>query len=261
MIEPAQPPVNGRTEPEQPAPRPEPAQIHVHWQLPARVPWVTYFFLASTILVYCAQWLTQTYLHVDWPAELGAKINILIQAGEVWRLATPLWLHVNLTHILFNMYALFILGPGLERQMGTWRFLFLYLVCGFAGNVASFVLTSATSVGASTAIFGLIGAQAIFLVQNRKILGKRANSLLINTIIVILVNLALGLMPGIDIWGHMGGLIAGLAFAWFAGPRLKAERIGEGIVISDGSDHRRFLWVGGILFVVFCCFSIIGFVK
>ncbi len=243
------------------APARQPAPMRVRWLLPAKTPWVTYIFLASTILVYIAQYAASYFWKVDWPAQWGAKINEAIRAGEIWRLITPIWLHASLTHILFNMYALFILGPGLERQLGTWRFLTLYLLSGFGGNVLSFVLSANVSLGASTAIFGLIATQAVFLLTNRKLLGKRANAMLINTVLVIVINLALGFMPQIDMWGHLGGLLAGLAFSWFSGPILKAENIENEIVISDRRDKKRYLIIGLGVFVALSAISIIGFLQ
>ncbi len=95
--------------------------------------------------VYLGQCLGQFILGVDVLANLGAKINQAIIAGQLWRLITPIFLHaspsniqVSLLHIGFNMYALFILGPSLERYYGRSRFLLLYFVSGVAGNVVSF---------------------------------------------------------------------------------------------------------------------------
>ena len=85
---------------------------------------------------------------------LGAKVNELILAGQVWRLITPILLHASILHIGFNMYALFVIGPQLERFYGHGRFLLLYLIAGFTGNVLSFVLSPNPSLGASTSVLG-----------------------------------------------------------------------------------------------------------
>jgi len=110
---------------------------------------------------------------MDWLELYGSKINELIRAGQVWRLLTPVLLHASIPHILFNMYALLVIGVGLERYFGHGRYLLLYVLGGFTGNVLSFLLSSGYSVGASTAIFGLIGAEGVFLYQNRKLLGAQ----------------------------------------------------------------------------------------
>jgi rhomboid protease GluP len=146
------------------------------------------------------------------------KVNDLIIQGQLWRLFTPMLLHASLLHIGFNMYALFVLGTGLERFYGHSRFLALYLLSGFAGNVMSFIFSGAPSLGASTAIFGLLGAQGVLLYQNREMFGPTARRSLMNVVTIALINFVIGLSPGIDNWGHLGGLLGGVLFAWFAGP-------------------------------------------
>ncbi len=161
-------------------------------------------------------------------ALLGGKISPLIVLGQYWRLITPVLLHSSalpygLLHIGFNMYFLYSLGPVLESYYGHWRFLALYLLAGLGGNVLSFLMSPGwiPSVGASTSLFGMITAWGIFIYVNRAILGPQARASLNNVIFIIVINLAMGMSGSIDNWGHLGGLIAGLAFSWFAGPRLE----------------------------------------
>ncbi len=97
--------------------------------------------------------LSENLLGTDILLLYGAKINELISQGQFWRLLTPMLLHGSMLHIVFNMYALYVIGPGLEVHYGHLRFLMLYLLAGFAGNVVSFTLTPSPP-GASTAIFG-----------------------------------------------------------------------------------------------------------
>jgi len=199
-------------------------------------PIVTQALLVFTIAIYVLQMLTQFMLGADLPAALGMKVNALIINGQVYRLITPMFLHASLLHIGFNMYALFILGAGLERFYGHGRFLALYLISGFAGNVLSFLMSNAPSLGASTAIFGLLGAQGVLLYQNREMFGPAARRMLMNVITIALINLVIGLSPGIDNWGHLGGLIGGALFAWFAGP-LYAPRASN--YMSGIQDERE----------------------
>ncbi|HEX8993360.1 MAG TPA: rhomboid family intramembrane serine protease [Anaerolineales bacterium] len=197
----------------------------VRLALPTSVPYVTYTIIGITVVMYLLQ-LGSTYLlgyadaasQLDWLEAYGARINDLIRAGQLWRLLTPVLLHASVPHILFNMWALYLFGSTLERHFGPWRFLVLYVLGGFAGNVLSFLLSTGYSVGASTAIFGLVGAEGVFLFQNRQLFGTGFRRAIGNVIFVVVVNLLLGLTPGIDNWGHVGGLIGGLLFAWFAGP-------------------------------------------
>ena len=124
------------------------------------------------------------------------------------------------------MYSLFILGPILERFYGRTRFLLLYFLAGISGNIASFYFTSSPSIGASTAIFGLAAAQVVFVYRNRIIFGNQTRSILTNLFVVIAINLVFGFaVPGIDYFGHFGGLVGGFAFAWFAGPLLKKQTV------------------------------------
>ena len=115
------------------------------------------------------------------------------------------------------------LGPTLESFYGHQRFLMLYIVGALGGNVLSFLMTRGLSVGASTAIFALVAAEGVFIYQNRTIFGSQARAMLSNVVFIVIINLGLGFLPGIDNFGHLGGLIAGLAFGWFAGPRFEVE--------------------------------------
>ena len=191
----------------------------------------------------------------------GAKINDLIQAGQYWRLVTPIWLHASIMHILFNMYALFVIGRGLEQQYGHERFLELYLLSGIAGNIASFLLSTKASLGASTAIFGLIAAQTVYVYQNRALYGKRAQNMLLNNVMIIVINLILGLSPGIDNMGHLGGLLGGLAFAWFAGPLWKLDQLSSPLALKDTRPLQRTRTVSLILLFVLIALSFIGIIR
>ncbi|HAL15813.1 MAG TPA: rhomboid family intramembrane serine protease [Anaerolineaceae bacterium] len=220
-------------------------------------PYVTYFMIASSVLVYIGQMLTQTPGGSDLLINLGAKVNSAIIAGQYWRLITPMWLHGSLLHIAFNMYALFIFGANLERAYGHGRFLLLYLLSGFAGNVISFMMSPTPSIGSSTAIFGLIAAQGVFLYQNRRLI-RNAQGMLINTLTIAGINLVLGLSPGIDNWGHLGGLIGGLAFAWSAGPLWDVQTDGVGLRLVNQRSRQRVMLVAIGVAVVFAA---VAFLK
>jgi rhomboid protease GluP len=210
-------------------------------QTPDVRPVVSYTLLAITILVYLAQMASQQLLGTDIPALMGMKVNELIAEGQIWRLVTPVFLHGGILHIGFNMYALFILGPGLERYFGHGRFFVLYFLGGFAGNVLSFMFSPAPSLGSSTAIFGLLGAQGVFVYRNREIFGGFARRALTNVIWIAAVNLIIGMTPGIDNWGHLGGLLGGTFFAWFGGPLLALQRAYPKVAVVDKRETRD--WV------------------
>lgn len=169
------------------------------------------------------QHLSEMFFGIDLMSLFGMKNNTLILQGQVWRFITPILLHASILHIGFNMYALYSIGPGLERRYGASSFILLYLISGLWGNMLSFLLSPHNSLGASTAIFGLIAAQGVYVYKNRFLLGRAAKPILINIIMVIAINLMLGLSPSIDNWGHLGGLLGGLLYAWFAGPTFGIE--------------------------------------
>lgn len=184
-------------------------------------PVMVYILLGLTVLVYLAQWITKKKFGVDIPLDLGAKFGPLIKIyHQYWRLITPVFIHGGILHLVVNMYSLYSIGPAMESVYGHWGFLFLYLISGFTGNVISLVASPNTvSVGASTALFGLIAAHAVFILKNREVLHGASNALR-GVLSVIALNLAIGLSSGIDNWGHLGGLLGGAIMAWGAGPVL-----------------------------------------
>ena len=230
----------------------------VSLKLPSVNPTVTYVLIGITVLGYLLQMLGEAVLNADYAAYWGMKINAAILAGQFWRLITPVLLHGSLMHIGFNMYALYVIGAGMESRMGHARFVLLYLVSGFAGNVFSFFFTDANSLGASTAVFGLLAAEGVFLYLNKELFGRRAQRALGNIVMVAAVNLFIGLSPGIDNWGHIGGLLGGLIFAALGGPRWEVEGIYPLMQLVDRRSMRD-AYVAAL--VVFGIFSAVAFLK
>ena len=144
---------------------------------------------------------------------LGAQFNRVVAAGEWWRLLTAGFLHADVAHILFNMMALYILGPHLEREVGSAAFASLYFASMLAGGAAFFLLNAdGVAVGASGAIFGLFGAWLAVAFRNRHTAWGRSG---LNQLLLLLgINLALPLfIPRIAWEAHLGGLLAGLVIA------------------------------------------------
>jgi rhomboid protease GluP len=203
--------------------------------------------------MYMLQLSSEAAFGYDLPAVWGMKINEMIAAGQFWRLLTPIFLHGSILHIGFNMYALVIFGPMLERHFGHVRFLVLYMLSGFAGNVISLMFTIQPSLGSSTAIFGLLGGQAIFLYRNQKVFGGIAQRALSNIISVAVINLLIGLSPGIDNWGHIGGLVAGSLFAWGGGPLYRLEGVMPVFSLADEREPIEVIQAGvgvAILYII-----------
>jgi rhomboid protease GluP len=139
----------------------------------------------------------------------------------------------------------------LERYYGHWRFLALYILSGFGGNVISMMFTEAPSLGSSTAIFGLIGAQGVFYYHNREMFGSSFRQALNGIITIAAVNLFIGLSPGIDNWGHVGGLIAGIVFAWLGGPLLEVTGIYPDMKLTDKRGANEVLQAFGVVALFF----------
>jgi rhomboid protease GluP len=224
---------------------------HVSIQFATRTPLVTWILIGLCVLIYAVQYGTLSLLGYDLPATLGAKVNDLIIQGQLWRLVTPIFLHGSLIHIGFNMYALFVIGPGLEQHYGHWKYLLLFMLAGVAGNLVSFWMSPADSYGASTSIFGLVAAEGVFVFQNRFMFGGRTRSILTNLFIIVAVNLVLGLSPGIDNWGHLGGLMGGLAFSWLGGPIYHVTGMMPDLhLINSRSTNQTWLVAAGVVVVI-----------
>ena len=158
-------------------------------------------------------------------ALLGAQVNLWVAEGDYWRLLSAMFLHIGVTHLFFNGWALFSLGREVEAFYGSKRFLLIYFISGLFGNVVSYVLgpPNVISAGASGAIFGLVGADIAFFLNNRKSLGRLSQQSLMNLAILVVINLVLGFTaPGINNYAHIGGLVSGLALGLGMAPRYSA---------------------------------------
>jgi membrane associated rhomboid family serine protease len=182
--------------------------------IPGVRPVCTYAILAVTTLVFLGQVVLG-----DPFTYYGLKINQLIQQGEYWRFITPIFFHANILHFFFNMYALYNVGLQIERPLGYARFLMIYFFSGVIGVLASFLFSTSASLGASGAIFGLIGALAVFLYRHTRLFGPAGRNMLYNVVFIIAANLVISVAtPGIDLWAHVGGLVTGSALAWLMAP-------------------------------------------
>lgn len=237
---------------------PDSASQPVRVQMPSLPTIITYGLIGFTVFVYVLQMLSvaiwgYAIYQIDWLEYAGARINSAIYAGDYWRFITPVFLHGSLAHIFFNMYALYSIGNLLERHLGYVRFFALYFLSAFSGNVFSFLFTgdNGYSVGASTAVFGLIGAELIFFYQNRKLFGSYARQAISNTIFIIGINLFIGLSPNIDNWGHVGGLLGGAMFAWFASPVWLVTGVTPDLHLADLREPQEIVTGVSLVLLIF----------
>lgn len=179
-------------------------------------PWgLSQVLVVINVIVFGVMWLTDHSLSTQTLVNFGAKLNYRIIDGEWYRLITPMFLHVDLFHLLFNCTALLSFGTETEMIFGKKKFLIIYFVSGLCGSIGSFLYSPTVSVGASGAIFGLIGANLYLLTLNRE-LYKRVFG---NSVIAILViNILYGLSnSSIDDSAHIAGLIGGFLITWSIG--------------------------------------------
>ena len=202
----------------------------------------TIVFLIANFFVFLLMWnssgMSSTVLWGAFPEEVlyayGAKTNYLIHhEHQWWRFVTPVFIHVNLPHVLINMYSLWVIGPWVEKLYGSAKFVVFWILTGIAGVVASyltvipgsrpgliasFLIKSSDnpSAGASGALFGLVGVLFVFGLKYRRELPegfKRAFGT--GMLPVILLNFGIGFLGRglIDNAAHMGGLLSGAVLA------------------------------------------------
>ena len=132
---------------------------------------------------------------------------MLVHLGEWWRLITAAFLHIGPLHLVLNMLALLVFGSEMERMLGRWRFLTLYLVSALGGATAIqlFGAPATPVAGASTAIYGLLGGLAVVMIVRRQDLR--------GLLTLLAINLFISFLPGVSLIGHIGGLLAGMLTA------------------------------------------------
>lgn len=211
---------------------------------------VTFFILMTLYGLangYGLDGTTQTQILV----KFGAMYAPLVAMGEYWRLITPIFLHIGLVHLILNSFFLYFAGKELEAMMGRIPFLIFYILSGLSGNLLSFAFgpMQTVSAGASTALFGLFGG---FIALGRIFpYHPRVQYMARNMLALVVVNLVFNLFSqGIDMFGHIGGLIGGLLLGFaISGPQVKKSRYN----VTEDNKHRRIAsGIGFLFFVVFC---------
>lgn len=144
----------------------------------------------------------------------GDKENALIRAGQWWRLITPIFLHGSWEHLLANSLTLALLGMPMERIYGARKFFLIYMLAGIAGNLSSYSFSPASSLGASGALYGLMGAGLVFPLRFKRYIDPRARKAFLTQLIWAAgINLSLNFWPNtglnLDKFAHVGGMIGG----------------------------------------------------
>lgn len=177
---------------------------------------VTYVLIALCTLIYILQILFPSL------TTLGAVNGSLVRSGQVYRLVTGMFMHGSIWHLLCNMYSLYVIGCATENYFGKKKFLLIYFVSGIIGSMFSCIFNTSWSLGASGAIFGIMGALCYFGYYYRLYMGKALYSEIIP---VIVLNLALSLVvSNIDFYAHIGGLIGGVFITMGLGIKNKTDK-------------------------------------
>ena len=164
---------------------------------------IMYFFVIGII--------GKSFTNTSVLVRFGANNVLLLRSGQVWRLITYSFIHAGFIHLLCNMYSLYIIGPQVESKFGKVRFILIYLISAISGGLLSAGITNYVSVGASGAIFGVLGALLYFGYRFRLYLKESLKNQILP---VIIINLCIGFMvSGIDNACHIGGLIGGFLAA------------------------------------------------
>lgn len=202
-------------------------------------PFITYALILINVIVFLLSAFNDTILPM-----FAVNRELIVDFGQYYRLFTGMFLHAGILHLLFNMYALYIIGMQLESFLGKWKYLIVYLLSGLGASLLSIFFSNGFSVGASGAIFGLMGALLYFGYHYRVYLDSVVKSQIIP---LIILNLILGFtLTGIDNWAHIGGLVSGVLATMAVGVKYKSTRFEmiNGIILY-------LIYIGFIGYMVF----------
>ncbi|KAG6747496.1 hypothetical protein POTOM_049900 [Populus tomentosa] len=197
------------------------------------------------------------FLNLQRLERLGAlERTKVVDKHQGWRLVTCIWLHAGIIHLLANMLSLVFIGIRLEQQFGFVRIGVVYLLSGFGGSVlSSLFIRNNISVGASGALFGLLGAMLSELITNWSIYTNKAAALL-TLLVIIAINLAIGILPHVDNFAHIGGFLSGFLLGFVLLPRpqygwVERRNVPSGVgVKSKYRAHQYALWLVSVILLI-----------
>jgi len=176
---------------------------------------LTYMLIAFSSIVYLfSAFLSQSLVDMEMQTlvDMGALYGPLtVLKGEWWRLFTSMFLHGGMTHLLMNMFSLYLIGRGAEMYFDAKSYLSIYFFSGLVGGLVSLYMHPVSvGVGASGAIFGVFGALAGFFLAHREKIESHSKAFMKDFAIIIVINLVIGFsIPSVDVSAHIGGLIVG----------------------------------------------------
>lgn len=199
----------------------------------ATTPVLTYVLIAVNVIAFVVQ-MASSRVESEFVMWSPAVAN-----GELYRLLTSAFLHSGITHILFNMFALYVVGPPLEIWLGRVRFVALYLLSALGGSVLIYLFSplDVPTLGASGAVFGLFAATFV--------VGKKVNVDIRWVVIMIAINLVITFtVPSISWQGHLGGLLTGgvVAFAYAYAPAKARIPVQVGASVAVLALFAALIW-------------------
>ena len=178
---------------------------------------ITYLLIAINLVIFFFSQSNKELL-----LRFGMNKTFVVDYHEYYRLITAAFFHVNLLHLVCNMYSLYVIGSQIETLLGKFKFLIIYFISAISASLLSGLLTNGLSVGASGAIFGLLGSLVYFGYHYTLYLG---NSLIYNVIPIIIINLVIGFsINNIDNFAHIGGLLGGVFSSMMVGIEGKTDK-------------------------------------
>lgn len=220
------------------------------FRAPLGRPLITYALIGVIGLIWAAMELAGGSQTPAVLVRFGALYGpLILREGQVWRLLTAMFLHIGVLHLLFNSWALYVLGRDMEMLYGRARFAVIYLLAGLFGSLTTFALKGPQefSAGASGAVFGVVGMNAAFFYFHRTRLGEFGKARMQQTIQLILINLIIGFsVVSINNAAHLGGLAAGAALGYLLVPRHRPRGLsadGDTLEYDDLGSLERQKWV------------------
>ncbi|XP_024028117.1 RHOMBOID-like protein 1 [Morus notabilis] len=194
---------------------------------------------------------------------MGAlQVYKVVHRYQAWRLISCIWLHAGVFHVLANILSLLFIGIRLEQEFGFVRIGLLYVLSGFGGSLLSALfIQSGISVGASGALFGLLGSMLSELITNWTIYANKLAAL-ITLIVIIVLNLAVGVLPHVDNFAHIGGFVSGflLGFVFLIRPQFRwisQKYASSGHRVTSVTKHKTYQYA---LWIISLVLLLLGFI-
>lgn len=199
---------------------------------------LAYYLVAINVLVFIILHLSNQFIEVNFIINHFAKYGYSIAVEhEYYRFFTAIFIHESISHLFFNCFAILVLSKPIEVLFGKTKFIIIFIISGLFGSLFSFIFSPAVSIGASGGVFGFFGVHLYLFVKNKsrylEIFGKDMLQLLV-------INLLIGfLIPNVDYWGHIGGIVGGIIATFTLG--INRDSLLRKSVLSIGVSLLIFL--------------------